>query len=96
MRYDRPEIHSCGIIRKLIKLIKQKPFSTGFDQQFYPSPAQLQQISKSDYYCVTSKKDKGLKNDEVMNRIIDIYYFHKGRLKGLIPFDYRNQALMSS
>ncbi|MBR2700846.1 MAG: hypothetical protein IKE77_02025 [Erysipelotrichaceae bacterium] len=57
--------------------------------------AQLPQISKSDYYCVTSKKGKGLKNDEVMNRIINIYYFHKGRLKGLTPFDYRNQALMN-
>ena len=40
---------------------------------------QLPQISKSDYYYVMSKKDKDLKNDEVMNRIIDIYYRHKGR-----------------
>ncbi len=40
---------------------------------------QLPAISKSDYYYVMSKKDKDLKNDEVMNRIIDIYYCHKGR-----------------
>ena len=40
---------------------------------------QLPAISKSDYYYVMSKKDKDLKNDEVMNRIIDIYYRHKGR-----------------
>ncbi len=40
---------------------------------------QLPQISKSDYYYVMSKKDKDLKNDEVMNRIIEIYYRHKGR-----------------
>ena len=36
-------------------------------------------ISKSDYYYVLSKKDKDLKNDEIMNKIIDIYYHHKGR-----------------
>ncbi len=39
----------------------------------------LPEISKSDYYYVLSKKDKDLKNDELMNRIIDIYYYHKGR-----------------
>ncbi len=39
----------------------------------------LPQISKSDYYYIMSKKDKDLKNDEVMNHIIDIYYRHKGR-----------------
>ncbi len=40
---------------------------------------ELPQISKSDYYYVMSKKDKDLKNDEIMNRIIGIYYHHKGR-----------------
>ena len=40
---------------------------------------ELPQISKSDYYYVLSKEDKDLKNDEIMNRIIDIYYHHKGR-----------------
>ena len=39
----------------------------------------LAHISKSDYYYVISKEDKDLKNDEIMNRIIDIYYHHKGR-----------------
>ena len=40
---------------------------------------ELPQISKSDYYYVISKKDKDLKNDEIMNKIIDIYYHHKGK-----------------
>ena len=39
----------------------------------------LPQISKSDYYYILSKEDKDIKNDEIMNRIIDIYYCHKGR-----------------
>lgn len=37
----------------------------------------LPQISKSDYYYILSKEDKDNKNDEIMNRIIDIYYYHK-------------------
>ena len=40
---------------------------------------ELPQISRSDYYYVLSKEDSDLKNDEVMNRIIDIYYHHEGR-----------------
>ncbi len=42
---------------------------------------ELPQISRSDYYYyyVLSKEDKDLKNDEVMNRIIGIYYHHEGR-----------------
>ena len=43
------------------------------------SDPKLPHISKSDYYYVLSKADKDTKNDEIMNRIIDIYYHHKGR-----------------
>lgn len=39
----------------------------------------LPQITKSDYYYQISKVDKDLKNDETMNKIIEIYYRHKGR-----------------
>lgn len=39
----------------------------------------LVHISKSDYYYVLSKQDKDYKNDEVMNKIIEIFYIHKGR-----------------
>lgn len=39
----------------------------------------LPQITKSDYYYQMSKVDKDLKNDEIMNKIIEIYYRHKGR-----------------
>ena len=52
-------------LRVILEVLKEHP--------------ELPQISKSDYYYVISKKDKDLKNDEVMNNIIDIYYRHKGR-----------------
>lgn len=52
-------------LRLILDVIKQHP--------------ELPQISKSDYYYVLSKEDKDIKNDEIMNRIIDIYYRHKGR-----------------
>ena len=39
----------------------------------------LPQITKSDYYYQISKVDKYLKNNEIMNRIREIYYRHKGR-----------------
>ena len=43
------------------------------------SNPKLPHISKSDYYYLISKEDKDLKNDEIMNKIIDIYYHHKGK-----------------
>lgn len=39
----------------------------------------LPQISRSDYYYQINNQDKDVKNDNVMNRIIAIYYKHKGR-----------------
>lgn len=36
-------------------------------------------LKKSTYYYTLSKTNKDLKNDDVMNTIIDIYYTHKGR-----------------
>lgn len=47
----------------------------------------LPQITKSDYYYQISKIDKDLKNDETMNKIIEIYYRHKGR------YGYRRMTL---
>lgn len=48
----------------------------------------LPQITRSDYYYWQSSHiDKDLKNDGLMNRIIEIYYHHKGR------YGYRRIAL---
>lgn len=39
----------------------------------------LPQITRSDYYYTLRKDDKDLKNDDLMNEIINIYYHHKKR-----------------
>ncbi|MBQ3418578.1 MAG: IS3 family transposase [Erysipelotrichaceae bacterium] len=39
----------------------------------------LPQITRSDYYYTINKPDKDLKNDDLMNEIIDIYYHHEKR-----------------
>ena len=36
-------------------------------------------LKKSTYYYTLSKNNKDLKNDDIMNTIIDIYYAHKQR-----------------
>ena len=64
------------VIRELRQELK---CSLRFILEVLKEHPQLPQISKSDYYYIMSKKDKDLKNDEVMNHIIDIYYRHKGR-----------------
>jgi len=40
---------------------------------------ELPQITRSDYYYTLRKDDKDLKNDDLMNEIINIYYHHKKR-----------------
>ena len=47
----------------------------------------LPQITRSDYYYTINKPDKDLKNDDLMNEIIDIYYHHKKR------YGYRRVSL---
>ena len=39
----------------------------------------LPQITRSDYYYQINKLDKDFKNDDLMNEIINIYYYHKQR-----------------
>ena len=36
-------------------------------------------LKRSTYYYNVSKQDKDMKNDDVMNKIIEIYYKHEGR-----------------
>ena len=47
----------------------------------------LPQITRSDYYYTINKSDKDLKNDDLMNEIIDIYYHHEKR------YGYRRVSL---
>ena len=43
------------------------------------SDPELPHITRSTYYYTLRKTDKDVKNDALMNEIIDIYYTHKGR-----------------
>ena len=42
-------------------------------------PLEISGLKKSTYYYTLSKNNKDLKNDDIMNTIIDIYYAHKQR-----------------
>ena len=44
-------------------------------------------LKRSTYYCTLSKTNKDMKNDEIMNNIINIFYTHKER------YGYRRIAL---
>lgn len=61
------------------ELRQELQVSLRFILEVINSNSKLPHISKSDYYYALSKEDKDLKNDDIMNRIIDIYYHHKGR-----------------
>jgi transposase InsO family protein/transposase-like protein len=91
--YDRERIHKkieCLSLTKrkptkeeiaavISELRQQLKVSLRFILEVINDHPRLPKISKSDYYYVLSKKDKDLKNDEAMNKIIAIYYHHKGR-----------------
>ena len=40
---------------------------------------QVSKMKRSTYYYIISKEDKDIKNDEIMNEIIRIFYNHKER-----------------
>lgn len=85
--YKKIECLSCTkrkvskeeIVIVISELRQELKLSLRFILNVIKSHPKLPQISKSDYYYILSKEDKDIKNDEIMNRIIDIYYCHKGR-----------------
>ena len=60
---------------------KKKPGSLPLLRPKYPLEILLKisGLSRSTYYFYASKIDPDIKNDELMNEIISIYYDHKGR-----------------
>ena len=40
---------------------------------------EIAELARSTYYVILSKDDKDIKNDGVMNKIIEIFYSHKTR-----------------
>ena len=67
------------IVIVISELRQELSVSLRFILEVINNNPKLAHISKSDYYYVLSKQDKDYKNDEIMNRIIDIYYQHKRR-----------------
>ena len=79
LSYGKRKVRREEIAVVISELRQELQVSLRFILEVIRKHPELPQISKSDYYYVMSKKDKDLKNDEVMNHIIDIYYRHKGR-----------------
>ena len=67
------------IVKAVSELRQELKCSLKFILDVIKANPSLPQITKSDYYYQVSKVDKDLKNDEIMNKIIEIYYCHKGR-----------------
>ena len=67
------------IVIVISELRQELSVSLRFILEVINNNPKLAHISKSDDYYVLSKQDKDYKNDEIMNRIIDIYYQHKRR-----------------
>lgn len=54
----------------------------------------ISEMSRSTYYYTISKVNKDVKNDEVMNEIISIYYEHK-EWKGYTLVDIKDKVFVS-
>lgn len=67
-------------IAQVIKELRQElKVSLNFILDEIHKDTSLPQITRSDYYYTINKSDKDLKNDDLMNEIIDIYYHHEKR-----------------
>ena len=67
------------IVNALTWLRQELNVSLVFILETINTNPKLPHIKKSAYYYTLSKIDKDIKNDELMNKIIEIYYKHKGR-----------------
>ncbi len=75
-------------IAQVIKELRQElKVSLNFILDEIHKDTSLPQITRSDYYYTINKSDKDLKNDDLMNEIIDIYYHHEKR------YGYRRVSL---
>lgn len=75
------------IAQVITELRQELKVSLNFILEEIHKDTSLPQITRSDYYYTISKDDKDLKNDDLMNEIIDIYYHHEKR------YGYRRVSL---
>ncbi len=65
------------IARAITELRQELACSLKFILDTIQANSEMPQITRSDYYYQVTKIDKDMKNDAIMNQIIDIFYHHK-------------------
>lgn len=79
LSFSKRKIKKEDIAEVITELRHELKCSLTFILDTIKANESLPQITRSDYYYQLSKTDKDLKNDDIMNRIISIFYEHKQR-----------------
>ena len=77
--FGKREVRKEEIAQAVTELRQELKCSLKFILEVIKANPSLPQITRSDYYYQSSKTDKDMKKDSLMNRIIAIYYHHKCR-----------------
>ena len=79
LSFSKRKIKKEDIAKVITELRQELKCSLVFILDTIKANDKFPQITKSDYYYQLSKTDKDTKNDDIMNRIISIFYEHKQR-----------------
>lgn len=79
LSFSKRKIKKEDIAKVITELRRELKCSLVFILDTIKTNKEFPQITKSDYYYQLSKTDKDSKNDDIMNRIISIFYEHKQR-----------------
>ena len=79
LSFSKRKIKKEDIAKVITELRQELKCSLVFILDTIKTNDKFPQITKSDYYYQLSKTDKDTKNDDIMNRIISIFYEHKQR-----------------
>ena len=77
LSFSKRKIKKEDIAKVITELRQELKCSLIFILDTIKANDKFPQITKSDYYYQLSKTDKDTKNDDIMNRIISIFYEHK-------------------
>ena len=94
LSYGKRKARKEEIAQAVTELRQETKRSLSFILSAINSSDQLPHITRSDYYYWCNHTDMDIKNDELMNKIIEIYYFHKNRYGyRRITLELRNQGI---
>ena len=79
LSFAKQKIKKEDIAKVITELRQELKCSLAFIIDTIKANTELPKITKSDYYYQLSKLDKDYKNDDIMNKIISIFYTHKQR-----------------